>query len=270
MHKFKRFSVMLTLAAMAALTMAALLPTSAAVAHDMWATADDPTVGQPLKAVIGYGHHFPTLEDIPAEELPFFQVWAVGPKGKIELSQGSPNYSFTSKDNLEKATYLVISDVKPIYWSRTPSGDWSMKRKDETPGAAECGYYIEGAKGIVSVDGDVTPSLAVKAQGLPIEIVPEVHPGTVKPGQKLVLQVLFQGKPLPGAEVKGRYDAFSSLASDTAQAFVDTTDQKGQVAFVPLAAGSWMLTARNKAAYEGPGTCDATDYGTNLFFKISQ
>ncbi|MDR2368602.1 MAG: DUF4198 domain-containing protein [Deltaproteobacteria bacterium] len=263
MRTLKIASMILTLTALAAFALA-----PAALAHDMWGAADNPTVGQPLKATIGYGHHYPKLEDIPAEEVPFFQVYAVGPDGKIDLTQGSPNYSYASKDNLAKATYLVIADVKPIYWSRTTGGEWNMKRKDETPGATECGLYIEGAKGIIPVDGDTTATVATKAQGLPIEIVPLAHPGTVKPGQKLVLQVLYQGKPLPGAEVKGRYDGFASLVSDTAQAYMDTTDQDGKVTFVPLAAGEWIVTARNKTAYEGPGTCDNTDYGTSLHFAI--
>jgi uncharacterized GH25 family protein len=250
------------------LALAALAFSTPAPAHDMWGTADNPTVGQPLKANIGYGHHYPKLEDIPAEELPFFQVYAVGPDGKIELSQGQPNYVFNSKDNLAKATYLVIADVKPIYWSRTTGGEWNMKRKDETPGATECGLYIEGGKGIVPVGGDTSPDVATKAQGLPIEIVPSAHPATIKPGQKLVLQVLFQGKPLPGAEVKARYDGYAALTTDTAQAFTDTTDQEGKVTFVPLATGAWIVTARNKTGYEGPGTCDATDYGTSLHFDI--
>jgi uncharacterized GH25 family protein len=256
--------------ALAVVALTALAISYPALAHDMWATADNPTVGQPLKATIGYGHHFPSLEDIPAEELPFFQVYAVGPNGKIDLTSGSPNYTFTSKDNLAKGTYLVISDVKPIYWSKTPSGDWAMKRKDETPGAIECGYYIEGARGIVPVGGDTDPALATKPQGLPIEIVPLSHPGTIKVGQKLILQVLYQGKPLPGAEVKARYDGFPALTSDTAQAFSDTTDQEGKVTFTPLASGNWIVIARNKVPYEGPGTCDATDYGTSLYFTINK
>ncbi|MDR1111736.1 MAG: DUF4198 domain-containing protein [Deltaproteobacteria bacterium] len=254
----------LLFAALAAL----LLPAGPAGAHDMWATADNPAEGAPLSATIGYGHDFPALEDIPADELPFFQVWAVGPDGRIELSQGSPNHVFRSKESLARSTYLVISDVKPIYWSRTPSGEWSMRRKDETPGAVECGYYIEGAKGIVQVGGDSASALASRPQGLPLEIVPLAHPGTVRPGQRLVLQVLFQGQPLPGAEVRARYGGFPALASKTAQAFVDSADQEGKVSFVPLAAGDWIVTARNKTAYEGPGDCDATDYGTSLHFAI--
>jgi uncharacterized GH25 family protein len=263
MRTFRNLSLILAFAALCAFAVPAALE-----AHDMWGTADNPTVGQPLKANIGYGHHYPTLEDIPDDELPFFQVYGVGPNGKIELTNGTPNYVYASKDNLVKGTYLVIADVKPIYWSRTPSGDWNMKRKDETPGATECGLYIEGAKGIVPVGGDTSATLATKAQGLPIEIVPLSHPSTVKVGQKLVLQVLFQGKPLPGAEVKARYGGYAALASDTAQAFSDTTDQDGKVNFVPLSAGDWIVIARNKTAYEGPGACDNTDYGTSLHFDI--
>ncbi|MDR0354789.1 MAG: DUF4198 domain-containing protein [Deltaproteobacteria bacterium] len=244
------------------------LASGPALAHDMWATADKPAVGQPLSANIGYGHHFPAMEVIPAEELPFFQVYAVGPNGKMDLSQSDPNYVFKSEANLEKTTYLVISDVKPLYWTRTTTGQWEMKPKNEVQSAVSCDYTIENAKGIIAVGGDSDGSLATAPQGLPLEIVPLTHPGKIKAGQPMVLQVLFEGKPLAGAEVKGRYDGFPALTSDTAMAFVDTTDQEGKVTFTPLAAGNWMLIARNDTAYSGSNTCDKNSYGTNLFFTV--
>ncbi|MDR1297220.1 MAG: DUF4198 domain-containing protein [Deltaproteobacteria bacterium] len=246
-----------------------LLAYSPASAHDMWATAVGAAPGQGLTANIGYGHHFPAMEDIPAAELPFFQIWAVGPDGKIDLTQGSPNYVFTSEAKLAKGTYLVVSDVKPIYWTRTTTGRWEMKPKNEVPGAVSCENAIENAKGIIAVDGDAAGALATAAQGLPLEIVPLVHPATVKAGQALPIQVLFEGKPLAGAEVKARYNGFPGIASDTAMAFTDTTDQEGKVNFVPLAAGEWIVLVRNDTPYSGPDTCDKNSYGHNLHLVIN-
>jgi uncharacterized GH25 family protein len=246
-----------------------LLTPALASAHDMWATADNPAVGSTLTANIGYGHHFPAMEDIPAEELPFFQIWAVGPDGQIDLTPGSPNYVYTSTGQLAKQTYLVISDVKPIYWTRTTAGKWEMKPKNEVAGAASCENAIENAKGIIVVGGDTNGNLATTAQGLPLEIVPLVHPATVKAGQALPLQILFEGKPLAGAEVKARYSGLPAIASDTALAFTDTTDQEGKVNFVPLVQGEWMVMVRNDTPYTGPNSCDKNSYGTNLHFTIN-
>jgi uncharacterized GH25 family protein len=143
-----------------------------------------------------------------------------------------------------------------------------MKPKDESPGATSCGLFIEGAKGVVVVGSDISSAVVSKPAGLPIEIVPLAHPGTVKPGGKLVLQVLLDGKPLAGAKVQGRYGAFAKLASDSAVAFADTTDQEGKVSFVPLAAGEWIVTTSTDLPYDPPAKCDKTTYGTSLHFNI--
>ena len=258
----RKFSVSICLLAVLALL------ASSALAHDMWGTADNPVAGQPLKAQIGYGHHYQTLEAIDDQEYPFFKVSAIGPGGPLKLTPGTPNYNFTSDSPVDKGTFLVIANVDPIFWSKTPSG-WSMKPKDESPGATSCGLYIEGAKGVVAIDGDASAAVVTKPVGLPIEIVPLDHPANVKPGGKLTLQVLLDGKPLAGAEVKGRYAAFASLVSDTAFAYSDTTDQEGKVTFVPLSAGEWIVTVRSEKPYDPPAKCDKTDYGTSLHFFIN-
>ncbi|MDR2455905.1 MAG: DUF4198 domain-containing protein [Deltaproteobacteria bacterium] len=258
----RRLFVALSVAAVLALS------ASAALAHDMWGTADNPTPGQPLKAQIGYGHHYPAMEVIDDQEFTFFKLSVIGAGGPIKTSPGTPNYNFTTDAPVDKGTYLVVADVAPIYWSQTPSG-WSMKPKDESPGATSCGLFIEGAKGVVVVGDDASAAVATKPVGLPIEIVPLAHPSTVKPGGKLTLQVLLDGKPLAGAEVKGRYGAFSTLASETAMAYSDTTDQEGKVTFVPLAAGDWIVTARSEKPFDQPTKCDKTDWGTSLHFIIN-
>jgi uncharacterized GH25 family protein len=237
------------------------------MAHDMWGTADNPTAGQILKAVIGYGHNFPTPEAIPDEELPFFKVSVLSPKGSLKLTGGQPNYVFNSTENVQKGTYLVLANVDPIFWTKTPTG-WSMKPKNETAGGLNCGNFIESAKGVVNVAGDTAVDLVAKPVGLPIEIVPQANPAAVKPGQKLTLKVLLNGKPLAGAVVNGRYGEYASLASPTALAFTDTTNQDGDVAFVPLAAGDWLITTTSEEPFPEPARCDTTNYGTSLFMVI--
>ncbi|MDR1545915.1 MAG: DUF4198 domain-containing protein [Deltaproteobacteria bacterium] len=239
-----------------------------AQAHDMWATAEKPAVGEPLTALVGYGHNFPAFEAIDDAELPFFKISVLGPAGPLALKPGSPNYRFESGSPAVKGTYLVISDVAPIFWTKTPSG-WSMKPKNESPGGLECGHYIESAKGVVAVGGDVSAELATKPTGLPIELVPAVHPGTVKPGDKLVLQALLNGRPLAGAKVEAKFGAFAAQASPSALAFSDLTDQDGRVGFVPLVAGDWLVAVTSEAPFADPARCDKVAYGSTLFFSVA-
>ncbi|MDR2406454.1 MAG: DUF4198 domain-containing protein [Deltaproteobacteria bacterium] len=241
----------------------------ALLAHDMWTTADAPAAGQPLKLNVGYGHNFPAFEAIPDEELPYFQVKLLGQSGELPITaSSSPNYQWTSKDPAQAGAYLFISDVKPIFWSQTPDG-WVMKPKNEAKGATSCGYTIENAKGIINVGAPATSDLIGKPAGLPLEIVPKVNPSAVKPGDKVPLTVYLDGKPAPGVKVEGRFAGYDQLVgSPEARAFVSVSDSKGELTFVPLAAGDWILTARSEKPYEDLTKCDKTDYGTSLFFNI--
>lgn len=250
-------------------TMLLLAFCSTALAHDMWGTSENPAVGKPITAVIGYGHNFPEWEAIPSDEIGLFKpVRVIGPKGDLTMKPGADNYKAISQEELVKGTYLVIADVKPVFWTKTPDG-WSQKPKSEEPQALSCGLYIENAKGIVNVDGAAEAELIGKPVGLPLEIVPLANPATVKPGQKIQLKVLFEGKPLAGAKVEGRFAGFAKEASSSAQAFSDTTGKDGVVNFVPLKSGDWIVTVRNVRPFPEAGKCDTEDFGTSLFFTIA-
>lgn len=242
---------------------------STASAHDMWSTAEKPEVGKPLTAVIGYGHNFPEWEAIPADEIGLFKpVRVIGPKGEMVMKPAADNYKAVSQENLVAGTYLVIVDVQPVFWTKTPTG-WSQKPKSEEPQAQSCGLYVENAKGIVNVGGAKETGVIGKPVGLPVEIVPLANPATVKPSQRLQLKVLFEGKPLPGAKVEGRFTGFAKEASPNAQAFSDTTGQDGLVNFVPLKSGEWIVTVRNVRPFPDKAKCDTEDFGTSLFFIIA-
>ena len=241
---------------------------STALAHDMWATFEDVEVGKPLTAAIGYGHSFPQTEAIPADEVELFKpIRAIGPTGELTMKPGTDNFKAVSQENLVKGTYLVITDVTPVFWTKTPDG-WSRKPRNEEPQALSCGMYIENAKGIVNVDGSIETELIGKPVGLPLEIVPLANPATIKPGQRLQLQVLFEGKPLARAKVAGRFAGFAQNASPSANAFYDTAGRDGIVNFVPLKSGEWIVTVRNVRPYPEEGKCDKEDFGTSLFFTI--
>ncbi|MDR2339923.1 MAG: DUF4198 domain-containing protein [Deltaproteobacteria bacterium] len=240
-------------------------------AHDMWASAVDPAAGKPLRLSIGYGHDFPNPEPIPAEELPFFQVKLVGPSGEIPITaDSSKNYEWVTNGPVEAGSYVFLSDVKPIFWSQTPDG-WAMKPKNEAKGATSCGYFIEGAKGVINVGKPGNPDLVGKPVGMPIEIVPKSNPASVKPGGTLGLTVYLDGKPVSGVKVEGRYAGFDKLVgSPEARAFVSVTDAKGEVNFVPLAAGAWIIKATAERPYADTKACDKTEYGTSLYFTVAK
>jgi uncharacterized GH25 family protein len=249
------------------LAFAFVLGSSLLSAHDLWTTADKPEAGKPLSLVVGYGHAYPAWEAIPDDEYGLFKTKIVGPNGDLATSPGSPNYIWTSSAPVAAGTYLAITNVDPVFWSKTPEG-WSMKPKNESPGAVSCERAIENAKGIVVVGSGGSDSAVTKAAGLPLEIVPAANPSSIKAGEKLSLTVLFNGKPLPAAKVTARYAGFDKLAGASASAYFSPTDKDGKVSFVPLVPGEWLVTVRNDVPFSDLAVCDKDSYGTSLHFDV--
>jgi hypothetical protein len=93
--------------------------------------------------------------------------------------------------------------------------------------------YAKFAKAIVTVGEGGSRDLATRPAGLRIEIVPLLDPSTVGAGQRLPVQVLFEGRPLEGVSVY-------ALAAG-AEGYVDghRTDDDGR-AVVPIPSGGLM------------------------------
>jgi uncharacterized GH25 family protein len=98
---------------------------------------------------------------------------------------------------------------------------------------------------------------------LDVEILSQKDPSAVKVGDELPVLVLFQGKPLAGAEV-------SALGSQCKRAEGKDWDQEMKtgddgVAVIKITeAGLWLISARHKIPYAAPAECDDMMYNTTL------
>lgn len=139
------------------------------------------------------------------------------------------------------------------YWSEQPDGEWVKKSKDQVEGAKQGGRYMKYNVSLLKPLNDKP-----KATGLPLEILPLVDPFTLKPGDKLEVQVLANGKPLADtelatefitnrkkgvvktdsngkAEVTIRNEGLNVLATETEVKSEDTTKADKTVNFATLA-----------------------------------
>ncbi|MCX7898175.1 MAG: DUF4198 domain-containing protein [Rhodocyclaceae bacterium] len=104
------------------------------------------------------------------------------------------------------------------YWSKTP---WETRNapKSETPGAIKSWRTIERLKRLERWSEHFASPL-----GKHLEIVPESNPFAVKPQEKLMLRVFFDGKPLSGVpvayrgQIRGETDAQGRIAIRLRQA----------------------------------------------------
>lgn len=241
---------------------------AAAMAHEIWATAENPAEGQPLVVILGYGDDFPQGEEIAPDRLPIFNpLKVVDAKGaELALKPGDANFKAVTKQPVKKGTYLVLADYRPTYWSERPEGS-VMKPKNEVPGATACGRYSRAAKGIVNIGG-VLDDFVTKPIGAKLEIVPLLNPGQIKAGQNLPLQVLYNSKPLPSAQITGIRGG-NKYVDEGNRDFFAETDKDGKIIMAPLTGGDWTLAVSVKEEYPNKSVCDNESNDASLTFFIA-
>ncbi len=240
---------------------------STAFAHDFWMQGSAPKAGQKLTAEIGFGHSFAKTEPLQEQMLNSFNpVEVVGVKGKLAMEPGAANNVFTSKKAVEKGSYYVLGSMKPNVFTRAESG-FSRKYKNEVEAPMECNEYNMYSKGIVNIDSAGDLDFLKKPQGQKLEIIPQVLPSSVKPGQPMQFLVLYDGAPLAWAEVAAVLDGFSH-GDENAKAFASKTNKNGLVNFIPLVEGYWKVAVIHKTPYQNKDLCDNSNYIGSITFKI--
>ena len=239
-----------------------LLSASLAQAHLFWLLTDkdSPKVNEPVQVEIGFGHKFPQEEEIKDERLG--AVKALGADGrelalkKISLTR----YEFVPP---AAGVYLLSAQVVPGFVTRTPQG-MKMQNKKGLPDANLCFHFDMAAKTLVNV-GRQQQGFNQTAQSV-LEIVPLGNPTTLKRGGSLPVKVLFQGKPLAGAEVKFTHDHWSDPQKPFA--LVGKTDAQGEIQVKVNEPGKWLIMAGHKTPYAPVEECDENMYSASLTFTV--
>ena len=98
--------------------------------------------------------------------------------------------------------------------------------------------YSRRAKALVQVGGAARQddALATRPLGLTLEIVPLRNPYSLGADQILPVQILYQGRPLPGALVK-----LTNLEFDARPLRMMRSDANGRAGFAVPKVGSWLV-----------------------------
>jgi uncharacterized GH25 family protein len=252
--------------AVVSLVFSLALAASGAFAHDFWVNAFEPKDGL-VKAEIGYGHDFPKPEPIPEDRTHLFDVLQLAtPEGTVKLTPGGTNYAYEGKADLKKGSYLVLGFYHPTFWSKGPDG-WAQKNRTERPDATYCEEVTMTAKAILDVAGGQESDFISKPTGQRIEIVPQVHPSTVKPGGKFPVQVLVDGKPAKTVKLEATLAGFSDKEY---KAFQGRTDLNGMIDIIPLKAGYWFAEVEQTSEHENKAACDKVLLIATLAFRIDE
>lgn len=239
---------------------------TSANSHELWVTAFDYEKGL-VRSNIGYGHDFPTCEPIAADRITIFEpLRLVTADQTITLDQVGENYAYQKKMSLKKGNYLVVATYRPTFWSNGPEG-WAQTDRLQRPDAISVQESNMFGKAVLNVEGAIDDSLVTRPVGQRLEIVPLANPALAKAGQKLPIQVLYDGEPAAGLKVEA---AFDQSDDKDKPAFKGTTDTDGKIDIASLKPGYWIV--RTKHVYEHPDKtrADKTSLSSSLTFRVGK
>ncbi|MGE3164649.1 MAG: DUF4198 domain-containing protein [Planctomycetota bacterium] len=233
-----------------------LLVAGLAQAHDMWLIPPRAaTVGSPATTVVSVGMDFPVSEHaIPLERLTLQLLRPDGRRAEVaelidtrkdEAAKHSIVSVVPDTDGLwvlgcstrpnqleldaEKFNdYLLHDGLLHVYKMRFDAGELGEKGREQ---------YSKYTKCLIPVGNAAAGSSALQPLGLRLEIVPLADPLACRAGGALAVKVLFEGAPLPKANLC--WDHSGNGEDFTGQTW---TDEAG-VALVPVAK-SGLFTLR--------------------------
>ena len=224
-------------------------------AHDFWVEPQrfQTEPGGAVSAMIWVGDHG-SQERSPIAARRVVTLRSVGPGGVrdqlpgLSMGGGDADMRLTLT---EPGTHLLILETDHALIALpadrfneylrqeglTPAISWRRDRgQEERPGRE---IYCRRAKSILQA-GPVHPDSAgivTQATGLNLEIVPEMHPDLLRPGQALPVRVLFDGAALAGAQVR-----LSDLNAAGKPVDQHVTDPEGRARFTLPRQGRWLLS----------------------------
>lgn len=253
----------------AGLLLSVVVAATPAFAHDFWIepTTFRPAPGEVVKLHLRVGEHFVgepvkrsdakierfvVLDPGTGKESPVLGPDGADPAGLLRASgKGVSVIGYRSRHSsviLESAkfeAYLKEEGLEGVIEARAKAG------KSAEPGVE---IYSRCAKALLATQaGDGGDGKGFDALlGFTLEIVPEANPFALKPGEKLPVKLLFEGKPLEGVLV------VAINASDPASRAEARTDAAGRVSLSLGKAGKWLVkgvhmvpvTTRDDAEWE--------------------
>ncbi|MDF2598107.1 MAG: putative ABC-type Co2+ transport system, periplasmic component [Methylobacterium brachiatum] len=239
---------MIRIALLAAASVALAGP---AAAHDLWLSPG------PGSVMVQYGH--PHEPEMPAARK-LTGLIAYEPSRTVGLiAQAEPGAVPVLRATLS-GDALVAAAYDNGYWVRLADGSYRNASKRMVPEGEKSQWSVKYAKAAV---GPTAPWDRVVGQ--PLEIVPLEAPNAAKGAIRV--RVLFEGRPLSGADVVATDGATFKSEADQARA---ATDAAGE-ATVPLrAAGPQVLAVNHRVApSQTPALADTDTYSATFAFTVA-
>ena len=213
-----------------------------ALAHDLWVGERDG------RYVVLNGH---------GEEMQFYEaasikeVKAYGIDGKERPTTTLPDsFGIAITRGRGIAAIVVLQDEG--FWSLTPDGYRQLPKK-ALKDVVESSYNLNTTKTLF-----VWSNAMAKPLGMPFEVVPLKDPLSLKTGDKLPVEVRYEGKALEGVLVDG----------GDSDGLREKCDDRGRIEVTIGARGRQTVSANHSIPYKNLAEADELSLVTNLTFTV--
>lgn len=119
-------------------------------------------------------------------------------------------------------------------------------------------YYQRSVKTLVQIGGRLTDTYK-KQTTLPVDLIPEENPYSLRDGEQLKVKVLFQKKPLADTDIKVWHRNNDRTVKHNLR-----TNDKGEVSFPVFTSGRWMVSTVKMVRLEKGTEADWQSYWGSL------
>lgn len=197
----------------------------------------------------------------------------LGSKVNLSVLVGDGDKTPVSVPLKEEGTHLILMESNNSFLERDSDSfaeflksegqdeALAMREKSNTTTNPGKEFYSCHTKLLVQVGNKMDDTFR-KADGFPIEIIPERNPYTLKKGDPLRFTILYQGKPMFGARVKvwNRFDNRTTLQNIY-------TEKNGVIETRISNPGPWMVTIVKVVPSKQAGA-EWQSYRVSLVFGI--
>lgn len=244
----------------------AVLLAATAAAHDLYLTQGKKSV------CAGIGEEFPkSTNAITADRLNLFQIRtgeaATALSGKVSgkqfcaattvsgafIAEMTVQPRFIKLDDKDFNGYIHGEGLTAVEKLRTERGEQARPGRE---------LYSRYSKLLVGTNGDA----ATEPLGHALEIVPERDPAQLKPGESLMIQVLFKGKPLPDAQVAAVYA--NAVMKGHEYPVTARTDANGKAVLKVDRPGLWYARLIHMEPAQNDPEVDWRSYFSTVTFTV--
>ncbi len=247
-------------------------------AHDLWLVPEaSVTAGKTTTVRANSGMEFPKSEHAP-DPAAFKRRWVIQPDGSeadlkaagkedtsglLQFEPTKPGLYVIAVETQPKLIKLEAAEFNEYLVADGLPHIYRLRFKEKTLDQPATERYSKFPKALIRVGegGGGDPS---RVLGTTLEIVPLRDPLALKIGETLRVRVLFQGKPLPDANLGWDVPGDGEAASGTVR-----TDAKGE-ALIPVARTGLMTIRLTHMTRPKTAEYEWESFWTTLTFRIPE